>query len=329
MGSRISTRRLIGSALLASAIIGFALLSNTSGPRHVIASNTDDLLKALASKDSDGDGLLDWEESLYGTDPQNQHSIDATLTDAEAVAQGKVSIAAPKAATSTPEAVAGEDVPVPDPASGSFTEHFADFLFTEYASRIAGTNPSDAEKKRVITDIVSAFSENTDKFFVSRYTFNSLTVSTDADLTTYVGAVESLFTQKGTGLDTSDPTTLISAAIENDDAAAKEKLIVFARFYASLANALAKTTVPSSVADAHLALVQSFDRFSIALAAIGHVDADPLISLAVLPLFDSEPSAATDALGKIVTIFTRAKGTPQSGEPGYILRSLSVQTENL
>ena len=54
------------------------------------AESTHDLLVSYASKDTDNDGLPDWQESLYGTDPNNAHSVNATVTDGEAVTQGLV-----------------------------------------------------------------------------------------------------------------------------------------------------------------------------------------------------------------------------------------------
>lgn len=329
MGSKISRRRLVGSAVLAIAIIAFAYLSvlpdNVS---RVTASNADELLKNLASKDSDADGLLDWEEALYGTDPQNPHSVDEILTDAEAVTEGKVSLVAPKPTEQISEGLE-EEIPVPDPAEGSFTEHFADLLFTEYTTKIDGRDASDFEKQQLVTSIVESFTENTEQFFVSRYTFTSLNVQPELSPSSYVQTVERLFTQEGTGLGSIDPLDLVTAVAELNDQAAKDQLVQFARFYSSLAAELAKTAVPSTLADSHLSLIQSFDRFAIALATVGRIDEDPLVTLAVLPMFESEPSKAMDAVRSIVETFTRTNGTPQKGQVGYVLRSLTLPPDSL
>src|SRR3990172_5996419 len=50
-------------------------------------------LNNLVQKDSDGDGLFDWEEALWGTNPNNKYTNEG-ITDSEFIAQKKKELAA-------------------------------------------------------------------------------------------------------------------------------------------------------------------------------------------------------------------------------------------
>ncbi|MGZ2907003.1 thrombospondin type 3 repeat-containing protein, partial [Pseudomonas aeruginosa] len=74
-------------------------------------------------KDSDNDGLPDWEEALYGTDPHNAHSISPTLTDGQAVAEGLIKPQM-SIASSSPQNIL-DSIPGQLPADGSLTQQFS------------------------------------------------------------------------------------------------------------------------------------------------------------------------------------------------------------
>src|SRR5262245_15469456 len=85
----VRTTSIIASLLIAGGMMAAAFW--LSGPaRTANALSTEEILAAYAVRDADADGLPDWQEALYGTDPANPHSIDASMTDAEAVAKGMV-----------------------------------------------------------------------------------------------------------------------------------------------------------------------------------------------------------------------------------------------
>src|SRR3989344_3578766 len=86
----------IGALIIGAGFIVVAFLSSHPVASPVSAESTAELLKAYAAKDTDGDGLPDWQEALYGTDPTNPRSVQASMTDAEAVAKGLVISVAPQ-----------------------------------------------------------------------------------------------------------------------------------------------------------------------------------------------------------------------------------------
>src|ERR1035437_7373016 len=110
MRGEIFKHKQIGAATLFSVVIvvgAYFLARGIESPPVVQASTETALLQAIASKDSDSDGLPDWEESRYGTDPHVADTFHLGMTDGESVAKGLIvpkAIADIPVATSTPTA---------------------------------------------------------------------------------------------------------------------------------------------------------------------------------------------------------------------------------
>ena len=116
------------------ALVGGAyfLARGFESPRAAEASTETELLKAIATKDSDKDGLPDWEESLYGTDPRLTDTFKLGMTDGEAVAKGLIvpkAIADIAVTPSSPASLDADGLP-PPPAEGTLTAAFAKSFFT-------------------------------------------------------------------------------------------------------------------------------------------------------------------------------------------------------
>src|SRR5512133_1855569 len=110
-------------------VVGAYILARGIGsPPLAEASAESALLKAIAVRDSDSDGLPDWEEALYGADPQNPDSFRLGMTDSQAVARGLVvpkAIADIATATSSPSGEVVDTSLPPAPAEGTLTAAFS------------------------------------------------------------------------------------------------------------------------------------------------------------------------------------------------------------
>lgn len=81
---------LLVSVLIALVMVGGAFWLSSPQTPTANALSTAEALQAYAGKDADADGLPDWKEVLYETDPNNPHSVTPDKTDGEAVAAGLV-----------------------------------------------------------------------------------------------------------------------------------------------------------------------------------------------------------------------------------------------
>jgi len=316
MGSKFSRRRLILSALLGITIILVAYSATLPTTHQARATNSDELLKTLASRDSDNDGLLDWEETLYKTDPQNPHSVQADLLDGEALAQGLISLTAPEPTATN---VSGEDTSS-EVAPGSITDQFTNTFFAHFSSDLQNGSISNENKESAVEDLVQLIQNTSTQLIKSRYTLSSLSVQPGTSIDEYVSNVESIVLQPDEKGEESI-MYLINAVIEDGSFEAKQRLGDLVKFYGTIAKDLAATPVSPDLANTHLKLVQSLDIASLAMAAIVNIDADPLVALASISAFNTGPKMTVEALQEIMSTLVRARGTPLNRNlPGYRIR---------
>ena len=133
----------VGAALVFSIVLVFGIYKLTNGnsttnqPLIPILSTTNDaavaaIQKSLAEKDSDKDGLKNWEEALWGTDPNNSDTDGDGTPDGEEVGLGRnPTIKGPNDKVSPPVADTGENGSTQNEASTA-TSRVARATFAQY-----------------------------------------------------------------------------------------------------------------------------------------------------------------------------------------------------
>lgn len=291
-------------------------LSSPLSPRFADASSTEELLKEYAEKDTDEDGLPDWQESLYGTDPANPSSTGSGLTDAEAVKSGAVK---PRFASETlpsPEPVSADDFDTPAPAAGSLTEEFSRTFMQRYLERGGGHPLEDAEEQQIVSTLIAEYAQKSSERFASGY--GTLSVRADAGVTavSYAGALEAVLTENPAPTPDGDSVSLLTAYIERNDSSARAKLAAYAATYAGIAKGFSGVAAPPALEGAHLELVRSFDMLAKATRVIAEeYETDPVSVFGAIEAYLAawgrmEP--ALIAVGKAIL----ASGEPAAGTPG-------------
>lgn len=282
----------------------------------VDAQSSEELLKAYALKDSDSDGLKDWEEELYGTDPQNAHSHQADLTDGEVVAKG---ILTPKSvAPSEPDL----NFPGTPAAPSSLTERFSQKFVGQYLLTRGTNPPTDEEMLRFVTSAVNELAAQatstptytaTDAIVISENThetFTSYAINAEAAITSV--AVKSGKTE----------LAYLQEALENNDNSALEKLKEIADGYKAMAKALMNVPVPSSLLPEHVALANSFMYMSDATRDLTVFSDDPIRAFVGLGVYRSRLLDLSQVFINLDGIFTESDVTFTQGQPGFIFTSM-------
>ncbi len=160
---RVITATLFSAVLIVGA---YALAHNVESPPLAQASEETALLQAIATKDSNGDGLPDWEKVLYGI-PVTSTTTDyfhLGMTDGEAVAKGLIvpkAIADITVATSSPVGAAVDHSLPPAPADGTLTAAFAKNFFTLYLAarqNNGGADLSEADMQNIANETLNSLS---------------------------------------------------------------------------------------------------------------------------------------------------------------------------
>lgn len=315
MAYSIRTVSIALSLLVAIGLIAGAFLVS-SPPPTVSAENTEELLRAYAEKDTDNDGLPDWQESLYKTDPNNPQSVKAGMTDGEAVEAGLVKPQFESEAIEKPNDA--DTIPGEAPVASSITEQFSHVLLESIIEQGGGKPLTDADQQALVSFLMNDLSAKIAGVLTSKYAFSSIHQSASADVMTYIGAVENILVAYQPPEDSSDFLMLSQAYVEEGDAAAGPKLKVLARAYGKRAEALLALSVPSSLATAHLELIRSFDTLAKATLAVADYQKDPLPVMGALSLYRpsmQQMGRSFRALGEAVT----ANGGGAEGTTGHVI----------
>lgn len=293
-------------------IFGAFYFSESHSPAVAEAVSSEEALRAFATKDTDLDGLPDWQESLYGTDPSNAHSADATLTDSQMVAAGNIE---PKFTTDT-SSLKEPYIPGEPTKGNSLTDRFSRTFFEQLVSQTKGEPLTDSLRENLLNSLLVDFTTEASKELTSKLSLKDISTSRNADFSEYIEEVENIINTDELSKEDADPLTHADNLINKGDDSAKEKLLTLAKLYTKTTQKLLQVTVPEEVKGLHLSLTQAFDTLSRITTATAHYGEDPLATLGSFMLFTTSVHQVSQYIVKSSDLFTQA---PSEGEAGYII----------
>lgn len=307
---------LVSLVVSASFISAAFYFTSSLGPNTAGATSTEELLRAYAALDTDGDGLFDWQESLYGADPKNQNSLDPSMTDREAVDSGKVE---PKFKSETPtqEDYSGEDVPGIEAAPGTLTDRFARVLFENYLSgNGAGSIPTE-------DDLVAFVDASVDDLLATNKAtthFGSKDIVKGPKgaegLRTYAIEAEKAFSENTTYFEKSE-ILYFSDYIIRGDTVALSHVRTIAESYGKIAYAFVHTPVPEEAVAAHVRMANAMARMSDVIGDMGQVDTDPMLGLVGLNSYDEAVAELSFSFRDMYAIFANQGIVLTTGDAGH------------
>lgn len=322
VANSIRTIGIIVACVIASILIGTAFL--ISGPLPSFfgtanAESTHDLLVQYAAKDSDHDGLPDWEEALYGTDPNNPHSISPTLTDGEAVAQGLVK---PAVATATSSPAAANSIPGASVATTTVTDEFARELFSQYLLQLGpNAQPTPDDVATFVEQGLANLSTN--QQVPDAYNAGQVRVvgsGSDA-LISYAAAEESAFSKNTIKADRSEIDYFADAVNKNDASALVEVKRIGAA-YTALGSAYLAVPVPQEAAVPHLAIANALARLGGDITDMSMLGSDPLRSYLGLAKYENDASNLQKALVSLHDVYASERVVIPDGTTGVFFYAL-------
>lgn len=228
--------------------------------------------------DSDGDGLVDWEEFLIGTDPHNPDTDgDGILDSAEAD-----SVSFRSASQKISEAYKREVS-----ATDRLTQ---DFLTYYYQSMLQYDSPSEAPPRSYPLLEYTSIGENT-------YREDSLTVTPDNSdnaLRAYgVSMARTLVTYK---VPTGNELDIVLESINTENEEVMKELDPIIARYKSLVDELARIEVPSNLVNFHLDFINSYAVMHESMQALRDLHRDPVAAMVGLDVFTRSAQELRSAL---------------------------------
>lgn len=325
MGGTLRNWRVPIAAGFALALItgSYLLARSVSNPPAARASDATELLQSIASRDSDSDGLPDWEEALYGTNPNNTDTYHLGMTDGQAVAQGLIvpkAIADVPVATSTPSDVESIDPSLPPPpADGTVTAAFAKNFFTLYGRALQNSpdgSLTDAEMNNVAVEALGQLAQSVTLApdFKSAKDIKVEGAGPEA-LRTYAASAEAVFQQNKSSASKSE-ILYLKDAITDKDTSAIEHMASIARAYKATTVGLAVLPAPTELAQDHLALVNALARLSGIIEDFTRVNSDPIVTMLALQQYSKAVLNLGNAFIALSNDYKTANLTFAPGEPG-------------
>lgn len=317
MASTSSTRVffIAASLLISAGFVGAAyIFSGGFSPARADAQSTEQLLKEYAEKDSDNDELPDWQEVLYGSDPEDAHSIDETLTDREAVDQGLVE---PRFRSEEPVPVKIDDLSgATSVAPGTVTDRFARVFFEQYLLGRQGVTPSSEEISSFAEDAVNELTTEAERApsFTIR-DVNILSQGGSEALRTYAVAMQTAILGNMSGVE-KDELAYFHDIVTKDDARATQKLNQIATAYANTVRAIKLVAVPPEAAAAHVKIVTTAERIGTAVADMAAFKTDPLRTMVGLGSYDKATDDFAHSLTDMGKVFDYTQMVFQKDEAG-------------
>lgn len=279
---------LIGAIGLAVAILGIAAYLVLPNKQSTVPTVPDPSLasaREIARTDADGDGLLDWEETLIGTDPAKVDSDgDGTSDGDEVIAKRNPLIPGPSDLVSDASVEAfARNAGTETKAPGTLTDQAAKDLFGTYmAYKQSGTMDKEHQAQLVATLVDSAKKE----VFTVKYGPTDLSIikdDSDADRRAYYAKIQGILKNAYESNDNSEPELVtIGRAIDSGNPEDMRKVELMVAMYKKLSSDLAAIRVPASAAQVHLNFLNVTYSFATTLDGLRTLRADPLLATIVV-----------------------------------------------
>jgi hypothetical protein len=309
--------------LLSGGMIATAYWLSSPGIQTVSAVSTDEILRAYAAKDTDADGLPDWQEALYGTDVNNPRSVTPEMTDAEAVAQGLV---APQFRSA--ELGDTPDVPGIDAAPETLTDQFGRKFLENYIRLAQDGVVTEAELGTFIESATTELEKEVARKEVYTQKDLALLGAGGEALRAYAIQVEAAINDIAFPRE-KDELEYVSAAMVEDSAAAREAVEEITLAYQQMADVLIKIPAPRDLQYAAPRLANSLADTGEIFAHIQAFSTDPLRGLVGLKRYDDAKKEIFEAYAALYPIFAAAAVTISAEEPGYLFFASMEQANQL
>ena len=272
--------------------------SQATNKDNIVASAPN--VKETAEIDTDGDGLRDWEEVLWNTDPQKSDSDGDGTPDGEEVrAERDPTISGPSDGVAEATTEASDD---PQTA----TEEFAKSAFAQYLISTSGSPEDPNAGDKIIGGVVDAGKI----FFYKKSDIRTTAGNSTSDIEIYGYAIANIL-NKYSYYTKQDEPTLLQKLLESRNKEDAETLVEAASTYRLISSSLLAISAPPKVADFHLYLTNLYYGMYQSVNQMSKSLEDPIVGMMGL-------KNARDFNAAIVNVFLDFRKTAEAQTPQTI-----------
>lgn len=257
-------------------------------------------------KDLDNDGLKQWEETLWKTDPNNPDTDGDGTLDGEEIKQGR-----------DPTKPGPGDKFTESLSEGNKTENFTkDFLSSVLNSPESG-NLDETAKQKLRESVITSVTQDklSDKYAISD--LKIINVNSKESLRKF-GNSSAEIINRYTESFTENEIVVFQGIVQSQDTSRIEELNVYIEAYEKIINDLIKLETPSDISNLELKLINNFFKVSESIKNMKKLQQDPITSLTGVYQYLIEAKATYDNWNSINIFFTDKGIIFTKNEPGYL-----------
>lgn len=259
----------------------------------------------ITSRDTDGDGLLDWEERIYGCEPENPDSDSDSTNDGDEVRAGRDC------------AKAAPDDLLPVIADPNFATSSTDVLGLkkEFFAKYLAAQAQDI-RETTFRDLLKNFDT---KKYRSTYQIVDLNITSDNSVEamhTY-GNAFGAFIVKYTKRTHRTEEEILEDALPDKNSKLLQELQLPAITYRNFAKDLLELSVPSSLAKHHLTIINGYDGMSKGLLGMQKLFVDPIDGGGAYQVYTKQRLNVTNGYAGIVATLSENRVVFTTNEFGY------------
>jgi hypothetical protein len=244
-------------------------------------------------KDTDNDGLANWEEVLWGTDPNNPDSNGNGINDGDEIKKEN-NVHLKKLALKI------DDEDLPHNSSSTKTEIVSKKIFNSFMETLQVGGTFSTEKNMAIASdalnvALKTQNNNRDSYTLSK---NQIVPATFANRIIYIKTVLNELKEMSSG-DVENEIVLLFELAQGDKKESVKKISETAKFYGEHTHTLMNIKVPSDVADIHVEMIKSLLKYTKVLSDLGKLFNDPLSSADAINSFESSKNKLSASFLKL------------------------------
>lgn len=273
----------IAGGIFAVGVVVLAILyltSEKSPIKNLKKEQKKETYSDLVSTDTDGDGVLDWEENLWQTDPTKTDTDGDGITDKDYIDMKKSSL--------NTEDIDGETI-----KQLTETEKFARDFFSTFMSLYQSGKRSNQTTAQIVEAANQAIAQRT---IADKYTI------TEVHEVDNSAANKKLYTEKIAQIlvfvtdRTGDEIQLIDDILNTPGSTSAKTIQNQAKLYEQASIDMMKLSVPSLVSARHLALANTYNKIAVASIDMSQIAEDPFRAVGGMKIFIDNQKTLLDLL---------------------------------
>lgn len=306
----IKNKKLIAGGIFSVVFIAAILLLSTS--QTTVTPPIEKILldKKIAElkKDSDGDGLRDWEEELLGTDPFNPDTDGDGINDKEELRRGEITFAD---LTTTSENFISIN---PIKKSDNLTKNISQDLFNLFLASDQSIS-SEINQEKIIDKIIKDIITEQENIYSMS---DILLVSDTAENLRKYGNTFIKQLEDYPNVNEGEILTTFQNLVEKEDRQYVQELERQARLYKDFALRMSHVSTPRSLGTQHLLTLNLSHQIGEAILKMSKVLEDGVLALAGISSYQENTTVFKGVFQEIAKIFSQQNIIFTSEERGYI-----------